>query len=261
MAVKHGTSARAYERCIDLRNTALALPARLYIRGRRNGLDKAELIQVAMLGLPRTKTIVETIFPDPLRIRIYRNLCVDCLGVNPWFFVENCAVERTQNYALFRSRSGTSFYAAFSRQRRLVFYDRARLLRKDRSPLARVFSGTELTRFEVQLAGTAVPFRRFTEIQRYAEFNPLAGVKFMHLRTGGRVYTPVKLLAAYGLRWLFRRHGQQATSRMFPASAWAAIRNTYLIPMHKTEIPPIRRMMRKSIERWMKGQIYFPRAR
>jgi hypothetical protein len=261
VAVKYGLPTAGYERCVDLRKTSKSLPARVYFRGRHNGINKIELVNVARLGLPRTQEIVEAIFPDLRRVRIYRvDLCVDILGISPQYFVVNTQLGRRQNYALFRSRGAVSFYLQFSRQRKILFYDRGKLLRKRKNPLAAIFATDQLTRIEVQMVGATVPFRRFTEIHRYAEFDPLAGVEFMRLRTNGRDYTPVKLLAAYGLRWLFRRHGQQAASRMFPASAWAAIRKTYLIPMQETEIPPIRRMMRKSIERWIKGQICFPRA-
>ena len=107
-----------------------------------------------------------------------------------------------------------------------------RLLRKDKHPLAALFSANdELTRIEVQMMGAAVPFKRFLDIGRYAEIEPLKHLQITRLRIDPGKNTPVKVLAAYGLRWLVRKYGQQAVS------------------------------MRKGIMRWLIGQIRFPRAR
>jgi hypothetical protein len=261
LVLARGERSSSYERCLDLRDTSLALPVRLYVRGRHNGLHKAELIGVATLGLPRTTEIAKLLFQDLRQVRIYRiDLCTDLLGIPPSFFLLNAVIPRRQNYALFRSRSGTSFYLEVSRQRRTLFYDRGRLLRKKRHALAKVFGRSQLTRAEIQMSGAAVPFRRFQDFSAYAEFDPLAGIRFMKLSIADRTRTPVKQLAAFGLRWLIRRHGQQATSRMFPSSAWSAIQKTYLRPMEASDIPAIRRSMRESTRRWLAGQILFPRA-
>jgi hypothetical protein len=261
LAVAKGWPTRGYERCLDLSETDFGLPARLYFRGRRNNVHKIELIGVAMLGRTRVQEIVEQIFPDSKRIRIYRiDLSVDIVGITPWFFVLNCTISRRQNYSLHRSRTGVSFYLESSHKRRTLFYDRGRLLKLRHHPVAKVFANTQLTRVEVQLTSSSVPYRRFVDIKKYSEFNPLADIEFFKLRTDDHPQTPVKILAAFGLRWLIRRYGQQAVSRRFPASAWSAIRKTYLVPMEKTEIPPIRRLMRESIERWMRDEIRFLRA-
>ena len=262
LALQRGQQTSSYERCLDLRYTSLALPVRLYIGGRRNGHHKAEFIGVATLGLPRTTEIAELLFPDLRQVRIYRiDLCTDLLGIPPSFFLLNAVIPRRQNYALFRSRSGTSFYLEFSRQRRTLFYDRGRFLRKKSHPLAKVFGHSQLTRVEIQMSGAAVPFRRFQDFSAYTEFDPLAGIRFMKLSIADRTRTPVKQLAAFGLRWFIRRHGQQATSRMFPSSAWSAIQKTYLRTMEASDIPAIRRSMRESTRRWLAGQILFPRAK
>jgi hypothetical protein len=262
IAVEQGVPTVGYERCVDLRKSSIALPARLYFRGRHNGIHKVELIQVARLGLPRTYEIVREIFPYPQAVRIYRiDLCVDLLGVDPWFFVANTVVERRQNYALYRSRSGVSYYLEFSHQRKVLFYDRGKLLRKQKHPLAAVFGVRDkLTRVEVQLIGAAVPFRRFVDIRRYSEIDLFRGVRFTELRIDEKGLTPVKLLALYGLRWLIQRQGLQATSRMFTSSTWLGLQKTYLARIDRAEIPPIHRLMRKSVRRWLEGRIHYPRG-
>jgi hypothetical protein len=263
IAQEEGERAGGYASCVDLRKTKYGLPARLSYRGRHNGIHKLDIINVARQGFPRTQEIVESIFPEPQRVKIYRiDLAVDLLGFSPWFFVTNARISRRQNYALYRSRGAVSFYIQFSKQKKIVFYDRLRLLRKQKDPLANIFkSDDELTRVEVQLMGAAVPFRRFTELHRYADIKPMADLHLKKLCVAGDDRTPTKRLAAYGLRWLISKYGQQATSRIFSTPEWAALRRGYLEPMEQSEIPEIARLMRNSIRRWLKGQLYFPRAK
>jgi len=263
LAREEGGPTAGYERCIDFRRTRLGLPARLFYRGRYNKIHKLEIIGVARLGLPYTQKLVERIFPNLLRVRIYRiDFCVDILGYSPWFFVTNLLLARHQNYALYRSRGAVSLYLQFSKQRKLVFYDRLRLLRKERNPMARLYAYHDhLTRIELQLSGAAVPFKRFMDIQRYAELRPVKHVRMMRFQVEVDHHTAVKRLAAYGLRWLISKCGLQPTARMFSSPEWAALRNTYLREIRGIRVPRIGYLMRKSVRRWLKGQIYFPRAR
>jgi hypothetical protein len=235
----------------------------LFFRGRHNGIHKLEIIGVARLGFPRTKEIVERIFPNRHRVRIYRiDLCVDRLGFLPWFFVTNLYVPRYQNYALFRSRGAVSYYLQFSKQRKLVFYDRVRWMRKEKNPLADICGGDDhLTRVELQLYGAAVPFKRFVDLHRYAEIRQLKHVHFAELQVAGDEQTPVKRLATYGLRWLISKYGLQPTSRMFSSPEWAGLKKAYLKEVESTEIPRINSLMCKSIRRWLTGRIHFPRVR
>jgi len=118
-----------------------------------------------------------------------------------------------------------------------------------------------LTRIELQLSGAAVPFRRFSDVDRYAELNPLKHVRMTRFQVQADRYTAVKRLAAYGLRWLISKYGLQATARMFSSPEWAALKNVYLKEIQDSEIPDVNSLMRKSIRRWLRGQIYFPRFR
>lgn len=263
IAREEGEPAGGYANCVDLRKTKCGLPARLSYRGRHNGIHKLDIINVARQGFPRTQEIVESIFPELQRVKIYRvDLAVDLLGLSPWFFVTNARISRRQNYALYRSRGAVSYYLQFSKQQKIVFYDRLRLLRKQKDPLANIFkTDDQLTRVEVQLMGDAVPFKRFAEIHRYADIKPLAGLHFKKLCVASDKRSPTKQLAAYGIRWLISKYGQQVTSRMFSPPEWAALRKVYLERMEESEVPKIGSLMRKSIRRWLIGQIYFPRAK
>jgi len=262
IALEHGAPAAGYERCIDLRSTGLKLPVRLYYRGRHNQVHKAEIIGVASLGLPRTQEIVEAIYPDLKKVRVYRiDLCVDVLGLSPWFFVINTQLSRRQNFALYRSRGAVSFYLQFSRQCKIVFYDRLKYLRKENSPFADLFAANDqLTRIEVQLMGAAVPFNRFAEIRRYTEIDPLKHLRFAKLRVEPGKSSPARFLAACGFRWLVFKYGQQAVSKLFSPPHWAALQKAHLQPMEKTKVPPLNRLMRRSVLDWLEGKIRFPRA-
>lgn len=263
IAVREGWPTTGYECCVDLRETELKLPVRLYYHGKRNGIHKAELIGVARLGLSLTRKILGELFSNLSELKIYRiDLCADVLGVSPWFFVANTRLPRSQNFALYRSRGAVSFYIEFSKQRKIVFYDRLRLLRKDGDALAAIFRRPdELTRIEVQLMGSAVPFKRFADLHRYKEIDLLSQLRFSRLKVNGAQYTPVKYLAACGLRSLVNRYGQQPVSRMFSSAAWAALHKTYFEPMEQSAIPPISSVMKNSLERWLRGEVLFPRAK
>lgn len=262
IARDEGVPTGGYESCIDLRKTKYKLPARLYYRGRYNGIHKLDIIGVARLGLPYTQQLVERIFPNLRKVKIYRvDLCVDLLGLDPWFFVTRARVSRQQNYALFRSRGAVSFYLQFSKQRRLVFYDRLKLLRRQKSPLAALYaSRDQLTRVEVQFTGAAVPYKRFVEIHQYAEITPLKHVRFTKVRVKASGHSPVKFLAAHGLRQLIAEHGLQATSKMFSSPVWAALEKRYVVPIQGSEMPRIGMLMRRGIKRWLEGKILFPRV-
>jgi hypothetical protein len=262
VAREHGIPAAGYERRVDLRKTHAELPVMLFCGGRHNGWNKVEIIGVARLGFPRTQEIVERIFPNLQRVRIFRiDLCVDLLGFLVWFFVTSLYVPRRQNYRLYRSRGAVSYYLVFSKQRILVFYDRLRLMRKEKDPLADIYMEDDrLTRVELQLSGSAVPFKRFADLYRYAEIHPMKHVRMAKLLVDVEGQTPVKRLTGYGLLWLISKYGLQATSRMFSSPEWAALKKAYLKEVQDTQIPQIGSLMRKSIRRWLKGRIVFPRA-
>ena len=133
---------------------------------------------------------------------------------NRWFFVTNARMSRLQNFNLYRSRGAVSFYIQFAAKGKIFFYDRLKLMRKQKNPLAALFdSEDKLTRVEVQMTGSGIPFKRFLDIHRYAEIEPLKHLQIARLRVDPGSKSPVKLLAAYGLRWHIHKYGQQEIGR------------------------------------------------
>jgi hypothetical protein len=88
----------------------------------------------------------------------------------------------------------------------------------------------------------------------------LQHVRFMKVRIEASGHSPVKFLAAHGLRSLIAKYGLQATSKMFSAPAWAALERHYLVPTQASEMPRIGVLMRRGIRRWLEGKILFPRV-
>jgi hypothetical protein len=72
-------------------------------------------------------------------------------------------------------------------------------------------------------------------------------------------FTPQQELAAEGLRHRISQYGLHVTSKMFTPPEWAAIVKRYLEPMTATELPPLKKRLKRSITRWLNDQLYFPR--
>lgn len=262
LMLRDGLPGRGYKRYLDLRKTEYRLPVKLHYSGVWDGIHKADLVDVARLGLPRTKEILREIFSNLHSLKIYRiDLCVDLLGVSPQYFLAKCRIPRRQNIALYRSGNVISFYPVFGKEKKVVIYDRLALLKKQRDPLAEMFKSTDyLTRVEVRYTGAGVPFRRFSDIYKYADFNPFDGIKFEKLQIDSITYSPKQLLTAMGLRALISELGLQVASKRFAPEKWAYLEKTFLAPMDATELPPLKRLMRKSNEDWLEGRIRFPRS-
>ncbi len=262
LVLKEGDREGGFERCLDLRDTKRKLPVRVYYNGRYNGINKAEVIGTAKLGLPRILKILEAIFPDLADVRIYRiDFAIDLLGIPVSFFLVNCHIARVQNFRFYRSRRALSLYLKSSSLRTLLVYDKGRMLKQKKDPMARILRrGDCLTRVELQLKGN-VPFKQLKDIRRYREVDLLEDLKFFQRRLEPQKSTPNQLLAAAGLRWLVRRHGLQAVSKLFAPAEWAAIRKGYLEPMQAVEIPPLHELMRKRMDDWFEGRIRFPRIK
>ena len=262
VVLQKGRPGMGYHQVIDLRKTESGLPVRFHYAGRWTGVHKADLIDVARLGLPRTIEILEQIFPKLPRLRIYRiDLCVDLLGVSPDYFLVNCRIPRRQNIALFRSRGATSFYPVFSKERKILIYDRLKLLKKQKDSLAEVYrSGDNLTRIEVQYFGKGVPYSRFSDICRYTEFNPFQDLKFQKVQIDTTDSTPSQFLTAVGLRALISKFGLQFVAKRFSPQEWAYLQKRFLNPIAMTELPALRQRVKESTADWLEGRIRFPRS-
>lgn len=252
-----GRYGRGYKRYLDLRQTECKLPVRLHYSGFKNGIHKADLVDVARLGWPRTTEILKEVFLTVHNLRICRiDLCLDLLGIAPEFFLENCRIPRRQSLALFRSKEAITLYPVYTKQKKLLIYDRLALLRKEGDPLGEFNKhGDHLTRIEVQYMGAGVPFRRFSEIHRYSELDVLHDLKFEKLQIDATNSSPMQLLTAEGLRALISKYGLQVASKRFSPEEWAYLEKKFFKPMEMTELPPLKRLMRKSNEDWLEGRI------
>jgi hypothetical protein len=235
-------------------------PVRLYCDGFHNGIHKLEFVGVARLGLARTQEILKEILGDISRVTITRvDWCVD-LEVPFWQLARSIQVARVQNFAAYRSRLGSSIYPQRSNQKAILLYERLKLLRSRRDPLADAFSRDEhLTRLEVQLRGKGVPIRRFLDIRKYGEIDLLSGMRFRKIKTRARL-TPVERLAAEALDARAREIGLQGVSKDFTASEWANLKEKLLEPVPRSDFPDIPRLFRESIEDWLEDRLRFPRV-
>ena len=246
---------------VDLLESDWKLPVQLFCNGRHNGIHKIEFTGVARLGKTRTLQIANRILGKLDRGRIYRiDLCVDLLGTSAWQLAMACRIPTVQNFKMFRSRRGVSYYPRCSYEQTLLIYDRLALLRMTRDPLARMFNKRDsYTRLEIQLKGKGVPYRRLSQLCRYADIDLLENVKFMEFRMS-EALNPVQLLAAERLRWMIEEIGLQATSKRFAAGDWVLLKRLFF-EVQERAMFPLRGLLRKSICDWLEDRLRFPRGK
>jgi hypothetical protein len=262
LAEEDGQKGFGYQYWIDLRTAEPAIPAILYCRGRYGGINKLSLVGVARLGWRKTRRIIRRVFGKLIRVRIYRvDVCVDVLGKSVRHFLEQCHLSRTQNFRLFRERGATSIYLQWSKARKIVVYDKGWLLRKQRSPLAMGLKhDDQLTRIEIQMRGSGVPFRRLRDISKYQNINLLTNLTFFRFRAKLDRKKPMQFLAQVGLRTLVSEYGIHGTSKMFTAPVWAFLRDKFLRRAPNNEAVELSRRMQKSTQDWLTDRIRSPRV-
>ena len=261
LAEEEGQKGIGYQFWIDLRTVEPALPAILYCKGRHGGIHKLSLVGVARLGWRKTRRIIRKVFGKLNRVWIYRvDVCADVLGKSVRHFLEECHLSRTQNFRLFRERGAASVYLQWSKARKLVAYDKGWLLRKQRSPLAMgLRHEDQLTRIEVQMRGSGVPFRRLRELCKYRSIELLNNLSFYKFRAKLDKTKPLQFLAQVGLRTLVSKYGIHGTSKMFTAPVWAFLRDKFLRLAPNNEAIWLSRRMQKSTQDWLTDRIRSPR--
>jgi len=252
----------AYRRFLDLRETDLNLPVRLFSGGARDGINKLEFVGVAALGLSQVEHITKSICDYLYIVRISRiDWAVDILGVSAWELATKCRVANVQNSRVYRSRPGNSFYPHHSFRKAILIYERLKRLRSERNPLAKVFRSDDLlTRCEVQFRGAGVPIRKFSEIRCYADIDMLERVSFLQFCRLPATSKPQQILAAERLHALVGEVGLQIASKRFSAAEWAQLNKKFFEPMSKEDIPDVRSLMKKSVVDWLEDRVRFPRC-
>jgi len=263
LALEDGEKKDGYAGVIDLRKTIHSISARLSCRGFYNGIHKLDFIEVSCLGLPFVLETTRKVFGKSHSAKICRiDLCVDFLGTSVEFFVANCLIPGVQNYKIYRTRGALSYYFNVSNTRTTLVYNKLAELRARQNPLVHLYSPADtLTRFEVQLKGAGVPFKRLSNIHLYAKQDLLSNLQWLRLCTEPQPTKPLLFLAQTGLRSLIEVHGLQRVSKMFSAPVWASIRAQYLAPMKNRDRPQLNTRLQKSVQDWIDGKIRFPRVR
>jgi hypothetical protein len=256
--MEQGKTAFRYERWLDLRTTPSGLPAILFFRSKRSGRHKLQLIEVATLGFTRTVQIVEEVFELLDRVRIVRiDICADFCNQNAVSFAQNVYVHRSQNFQIFKNRSGVSYYPRRSPLRTVLIYDRRRFPKKP------VYQRPDfdVTRFEVQLKGASVPIREFTKLKQYADTDVISDLQVRKLITRFDPKRPNQFLAATGFRSLVKRYGLDATLKFFPSPYRAYLKQKFLRRSSADDLEVIRNRIRKTTLEWMRDILRFPRTR
>lgn len=227
----------------------------------RDGCHKLEVVDVGHIGQTRTLQILKKVIGHLSNARIYRiDFCVDLPGVSVWDLAQICYVGPSQNYQVYRSRTGDSVYLQRSNAKTIVLYDRKLRLRAEHDPRAGMYGpGDELTRIEVQLKGAGVPHRKVRYIHQYADIDLLSGLKFRRLVSSSNQKKPLRAMAAAHLASQIEDFGLHATLKRFPSSHRAYIERLFLKDIDGNEVPDIRRRLKKAIQDWLEDQIRFPR--
>lgn len=235
------------------------LPAILCYQGLHSGVHKRELIGVSRLGLSHSQAIIAKLFPASSQLVIYRiDLCLDVSGKSVWDLAANLCAPNTQNVAVYKNRDGDSVYLRRSRQKTIVVYDRATRLRREKNLLAAMLlPNHRLTRLEFQLRGSAMPFRSFLEIHKYAAIDLVKDLRCAELIIDCDASTPMNFPAAEGLRSLISSGGLQLAAKRFPSANWSFLKRKFL-QEEDALLSEIARRLRKSIADWLNDRIRFP---
>jgi hypothetical protein len=261
LAREQGVRKWGYNHVIDLRQTDHNLPIILYCDGMRDGRHKLEVVGVARIGHACTLQILKKVIGHLSNARIYRiDCCVDLLGVSVWDLAQICYVGRSQNYQIYRSRTGDSVYIQRSTAKTILLYDKKRRLRAEHDPQAAMYGpGDELTRLEIQLKGAGVPFKKVRHIHRYADINLLSGLKLRCIVASSNHKKPFHTMAAAHLANQIVDFGLHATLKRYPSSHRAYIEKLFLEDVDGGEVPDLRLHLKRSIEDWLEDRIRFPR--
>jgi hypothetical protein len=262
VAKNDGMPLGGYSNCMDLRETKFKLPVRLFCGGLRSGVCKLDFIDVRGLGLKKVEEIVDEICKERGEVRIFRvDWAVDVLGLPVWELIERSRIAGVQNTALYRSRTGTSFYPHLSKRRSVLIYERLRRLRTKRDPVAKVFRADDVvTRLEVQLRGQGVIYRDFSDIRKFGEIDLLAGVRFRRLRKIRDDLTLIERFAAERVRDIVAKVGLQNFAKQFRPGVAAYLESKFFAEVRDGDFPDLRSRMRESIKGWLNDNVRFPRA-
>jgi hypothetical protein len=263
LAEKKGKRIGGWARYLDLSETVFELPVRLFCRGIHDGTNKLQFVDVAELGLTRTREIAKTICKRLNSVTISRiDWCVDLWKISPIDLALYCRLGRARNCAFEKSHKGITFYPRRSRARSDLIYDRLARLRAIGDPLADYYTlGDKMTRVEVQMKGKGIPFRSFSEIEQYADLDMLPSLSFWNAGRKQDGLTSMNALAAEGLLRRIEEYGLQQVSKMYSSQTWGYLQKRLLVPASESEFPDVNRLLKQSTRDWLEDRFRFPRLR
>jgi hypothetical protein len=242
LAQEEGTTAHNYERFVDLSKTELRLPAHFYFLGRHGQpIHKIVILNSAKRTFRRVRSMLTQICGDLKQVRLYRlDVALDLVGCSASELSQHCIVSSAQRTALYRSRTGFTFYARNADKHKLMLYDKV------------LEGGVRGVRIESQLSGASLPFRSFAEIGKYADYNFLPGVKFLRFRPLRDGLTPLQQFAARGMQSAVKCMGLQNAKKLVPAASWTHLRRKFF--RRDRRLRHIRRRMRNEMRSWLDGR-------
>lgn len=256
LAIEEGERKGGYAFVVELPR----MSAILHCEGFRDGVHKLVFRDVAHLGHRYCKKVVRDVFGDSSWVRITRiDWCVDILGIPLSDLALYCRLGRVQNCRIDRSRTGITIYPRFSKARTVLLYDKLRERESKRDPVLRkyVVKGP-ITRVEIQFKRN-LPYRRFDELERYAELDLLPNLSFWQAGRKRKGLKTKDTLAAEGLLRRIDENGLQLTSKMFSSAEWAYLTKTLLQPAPVSQFPDLNELLQKSARDWMENPPRFPR--
>jgi hypothetical protein len=262
LAREKGYARGGFDHVVDLQRTQIKMPVILHCDGRYNGKHLVELVGVARLGLKQTQKLLEMVIGDISAARIFRiDFCADMPGIRVWDLAEIILVSRTQNFRIYHSRRGTSFYLQISAEKTIHLYEKVKQVAAKGNADAKLLytAGEQVTRIEVQLKGRGVPFKEFRHLHRYLELDLFNALQFKGLRIVRNGAKPLHVLAGIGLRHLISLHGLQGAKKRFPPSRWASLEKTFFRDLEGHGVPDIGLYLERSNRDWFENRIRFPR--
>jgi hypothetical protein len=258
LAIDGGMRKGGYAYVIELPE----ISAVLHCRGYRDEIHKLVFRDVARLGHTYCKDVVREVFGESSHVRTTRvDWCVDIFGISVLDLAFHCRLGRVQNCRIDRSRTGITFYPRFSKARTVLLYDKLRQLESKHDPILRKYAMEgPLTRVEVQFKRN-LPYRKFDELERYAELDLLSNFSFWQARRKRHGLKIKDSLAAEGLLRRIEENGLQLASKMFSPPEWAYLTKTLLELAPDSKFPDLNKLLQKSARDWLDDRIRFRRLR
>jgi hypothetical protein len=141
--------------------------------------------------------------------------------------------------------------------RSVFIYDKARSMKR----AGILLSDIEITRFEAQFRGKAVPIRSFSQIDRYVDLDVIEHLEVQRVVTEFEPSAPQLFLIGQGFRLMVSKYGLDCALKLFPSSYRAFLKRKFLGGVLKSQLDSLRTRLQKGVADWLSDRIRFPRLR